>query len=254
MRGIKTVDAPDNESAENHDEVPGFVEKPAPVEIPVDESAAEIAALTADFDTEPNDSSSELRVTDARLVDEAKKGRQRAFGVLVQRYERRLIRVISRFIRDPDLVEDLAQETFIRVYEKLDQFDTSRRFGPWLFRVGVNLTLDHLRRKKRRGWIALFSEQPNDRFDGRSYDPGQDDPRRAADESQEVRHVLDGIPEKYRTVLVLRDLENFSTSEIAAILNRKEATIRWRLAEARSRFEELWRKREQEPPRPSLAR
>ncbi len=52
--------------------------------------------------------------------------------------------------------------------------------------------------------------------------------------------VLDQIPEKYRTVLVLRDLENFSTSEIAAILNRKEATIRWRLAEARSKFQTLW--------------
>lgn len=213
--------------------------------VPIDESAAEIDALTKDFDTGSNDSSGDLKISDARLVEEARQGRQKAFGVLVQRYERRLLRVIARFIRDPDLAEDLAQETFLRVYEKLDQFDTSRRFGPWLFRVGVNLTLDHLRKKKRRGWIGLFSEHTCGNEEARSYDPGQVDPRVAADEQQEVRRVLEDIPEKYRTVLVLRDLENFSTSEIAAILNRKEATVRWRLAEARSKFEELWRKREQ---------
>ena len=60
---------------------------------------------------------------------------------------------------------------------------------------------------------------------------------------QEVREVLESVPEKYRTVLVLRDLENFSTAEIAGILDRKEATIRWRLAEARQRFQLLWQKR-----------
>ena len=60
---------------------------------------------------------------------------------------------------------------------------------------------------------------------------------------QEVREVLESVPEKYRTVLVLRDLENFSTAEIAGIMDRKEATIRWRLAEARQRFQKLWQKR-----------
>lgn len=213
-----------------------------PNNIGLDDSTAEMEALTSCEETTSGDSAAAK--SDARLVEESRAGRQKSFGVLVQRYERRLLRVIGRFIRDPDLAEDLAQETFIRVYEKLDQFDSSRRFGPWLFRVGVNLTLDHLRKKKRRGWIGLFSEQPTPFAEGRSYDPGEVDPREAADQCQEVRFVLDQIAEKYRTVLVLRDLENFSTSEIAAILNRKEATIRWRLAEARSRFEEIWSLRE----------
>jgi len=69
------------------------------------------------------------------------------------------------------------------------------------------------------------------------------DPRQALDLEQEVRQVLDQLPEKYRTILVLRDLENFSTSEVAAIVNRREATIRWRLAEARTRFQRLWLRR-----------
>lgn len=176
---------------------------------------------------------------EALLVEEARRGNQAAFGDLVLRYERRLIRVISQFVRDQDQAQDLAQETFLRAYQRLDQFDPSRRFGPWLFRIGVNLTLDYLRKQKRRGWWSLFTDASADR----TPDPATADPRQALDLSQEVRAVLQRLPEKHRTVLVLRDLENFSTSEIAAILNRKEATVRWKLAEARQKFEELWVRR-----------
>ena len=181
--------------------------------------------------------------SDARLVEECRRGDQTAFGELVLRYERRLIRVIQRFIRDADIAEDLAQETFLRVYERLDQYDASRRFGPWLFRIGVNLTLDFLRKQKRRGLTALFTDRSREHWP----DPGIADPRQQIDLHQEVRLVIEEIPEKYRTVLVLRDLENFSTSEIAAILDRKEATIRWRLAEARNRFQTLWERRVDRP-------
>ncbi len=177
--------------------------------------------------------------SDARLVEESRRGDRAAFGELVIRYERRLIRVIVRFVQDAELARDLAQETFLRAYERLEQFDPSRRFGPWLFRIGVNLTLDYLRKRKRRVRSSLFSDSPGDHMP----DPGVPDPRGALDLSQEVRTVLEGLPEKYRSVLVLRDLEGFSTSEIAAILDRKEATIRWRLAEARNRFQELWTRR-----------
>ncbi len=177
--------------------------------------------------------------SDARLVDEIRRGDREAFGQLVQRYERRLIRVLMRFVNDLDAAEDLAQETFLRVYERLDQFDPSRRFSPWLFRIGVNLTLDYHRRRKRRLWTVLFTDRSPDRW----IEPAAADPRPEQDLRQEVRQVVDQLPEKYRTVLMLRDMENFSTSEIAAILDRREATIRWRLAEARNRFQELWEKR-----------
>lgn len=180
-----------------------------------------------------------LQPSDARLVEEAKHGGREAFGQLVQRYERRLIRVILRFVSDLDLAEDLAQETFLRVYKRLDQFDPARRFSPWLFRIGVNLTLDHFRRRKRRVWGVLFTDRSREKW----IEPASADQRPEQDLRQEVRQVIDQLPEKYRTVLMLRDMENFSTSDIAAILDRREATIRWRLAEARNRFQELWEKR-----------
>jgi RNA polymerase sigma-70 factor (ECF subfamily) len=176
--------------------------------------------------------------TDSRLVEMARDGNSTAFGELVQRYEARLMRVISRFINDQETIEDIAQDVFLRVFRRLELFDASRRFGPWLFQIGVNMTLDHLRKTQRRIRWSLFSQ--TQREDMRTLEPGSPDPRDDLDLSQEVRLVLEQVPEKYRTVLILRDLENFSTSEIAAILNRKEATIRWRLAEARSKFQKLW--------------
>ena len=201
-------------------------------------------ALLQSSTAEQLDRATSTNPTDSRLVEDARRGDTSAYGELVQRYERRVLRVIGRFVRDRHLAEDLAQETFLRAFSRLGQFDTARRFGPWVFRIGMNLTLDYLRKQKRRGRWSLFSESPLER----PPDPAVDDPRGALDVKQEVRTVLEGIPEKYRTVLVLRDLENFSTAEIAAILERKEATIRWRLAEARQRFQKLWVKRMSQEP------
>ena len=177
-------------------------------------------------------------LNDSRLVELARDGGHEAFGELVRRYEARLMRVIGRFIVDQDIVDDLAQDVFLRVFRRMELFDCSRRFGPWLFQIAVNHTLDYLRKTKRRIRWTLFSQRTNDEH--RSIDPPVSDPRHQLDLAQEVRSVLDQVPEKYRTVLVLRDLENFSTSEIATILKRKEATIRWRLAEARAKFQKLW--------------
>ena len=178
--------------------------------------------------------------SDARLVDEARRGDTDSFGQLVLRYERRVIRVIRRFMPDDQMAQDLTQEAFLRAYERLEQFDPSRRFGPWLFRIAVNLTYDHLRRVKRRGKWALFSETGQEQ----TPDPAILDPRVHLDLSQEVQLVLADVSEAYRSVLILRDLEGFSTSEVAAVMERSEATVRWRLAEARRMFREAWDRRE----------
>ncbi|MEQ9406741.1 MAG: sigma-70 family RNA polymerase sigma factor [Fuerstiella sp.] len=178
--------------------------------------------------------------TDARLVDQARHGDAQAFGQLAQRYERRVLKVIRRFMPDQDLAMDLAQDAFLKAFDRLEQFDPSRRFGPWLFRIAVNTTYDHLRKIKRKGKWALFSEAGEDRVP----DPEAPDPRGEIDLSHEVRTVLADIPEAYQTVLVLRDLEGFSTSEVAAVTERSEATIRWRLAEARRMFKDAWERRQ----------
>jgi RNA polymerase sigma-70 factor (ECF subfamily) len=179
-----------------------------------------------------------VATSDARLVEEARGGDPDAFGQLVMRYEKRLLRLIGRFVADSDLARDLAQDTFLRAYQRLGQFDAARRFGPWLFRIGVNRCIDFLR-QRRRSSLPCFSDAPN----GLDPEVVCSDPSRERALAQEVHWVLEQIPLAYRTVLVLRDLEGFSCSEIAAILGRRHSTIRWRLACARDRFRVLWLRR-----------
>jgi RNA polymerase sigma-70 factor (ECF subfamily) len=178
---------------------------------------------------------------DARLVDRVRSGDDRAFGALVARYERKLVRVLVRLVHDEELARDLAQETFWKVYNRLDRFDTSRRFGPWLFRIGVNLGLDWLR---RRDAPPATSIDRRTREGTRAYDVPDPDPRLRAELVQEVQHILERVPVTYRTILVLRDLEGFSSAEVAAIVGRREATVRWRLAKAREMFREQWERRQ----------
>jgi RNA polymerase sigma-70 factor (ECF subfamily) len=181
---------------------------------------------------------------DARLVERARSGDDGAFAALVTRYEVKLLRVLVRLVRDEELARDLAQETFWKVYNRLDRFDTARRFGPWLFRVGVNLGLDHLRRHEARGPAVppLSIDRPPGRGTG-AIDLPDPDPRLRDELAQEVQFILGRVPLPYRTILVLRDLEGFSSAEVAAIVNRREATVRWRLAKAREMFRGHWERR-----------
>jgi RNA polymerase sigma-70 factor (ECF subfamily) len=181
---------------------------------------------------------------DARLVELARQGDDEAFGALVRRYERKLLRVLMRLVHDEGLARDLAQETFWRVYTRLDRFDTSRRFGPWLFRVGVNLGLDELRRRGAATPPGGLLSLDQARGEGQSaLDVADGDPRARVELAQEVQYLVAKLPMAYRTVLVLRDLEGLSTGEIAAIVAKREATVRWRLARAREMFRELWERR-----------
>ena len=210
------------------------------------ESDAEDQSLDAADSPENGEAPS---ASEVRLVHAARNGDHDSFGQLVLRYERRVLKVIRRFVPDLELATDLVQESFLRAYERIEQFDPARRFGPWLFRLAVNLTYDHLRKVRRRGRWALFTDAGEDR----APDPAVVDPRINMDLSQEVQIVLAEVPEAYRTVLILRDLEGFCTSEVAAITDRSEATIRWRLAEARKMFREAWERRERKAEKQRLS-
>jgi RNA polymerase sigma-70 factor, ECF subfamily len=193
--------------------------------------------------TSSDGSSAEVTKNDAWLVEHARHGDHQAFAVLVRRYERKLIRVLTRLVREPEQAHDLAQETFWRVYARLDRFDTARRFGPWLFRVGVNLGLDWLRSTKSDPPPAASIDRTTG--EGRaSFELPDPDPRVHAELVQEVQFILALMPVSYRTILVLRDLEGFSSSEVAAIVGRREATVRWRLSKAREKFREIWERRQ----------
>jgi RNA polymerase sigma-70 factor (ECF subfamily) len=216
------------------------------------EKTARSAALTRDSrrfqcrgpaQTSSPDGACETNLNDAWLVEHARHGDHQAFALLVCRYERKLIRVLARLVREPEQARDLAQETFWRVYTCLDRFDTARRFGPWLFRIGVNMGLDWIRSSKCEPRPITSIDQSGSNGD-QKVDLPDPDPRARLDLIQEVQFVLAQMPLSYRTILILRDLEGFSCSEVAAIVGRREATVRWRLGLARERFRQIWQKRQ----------
>jgi RNA polymerase sigma-70 factor (ECF subfamily) len=178
--------------------------------------------------------------TDAWLVEQGRRGNYEALGELVRRYESRLVRVLYRFVGDRELARDLAQETFLRVYCSLEKFDPSRRFGPWLFRVALNLATDWMRGGKHLSTVQQLRQHAAGR--GR---PSETNAVEQLELVEEVRRVLQGVPYPYRIVLILRDLEGLTTSEIAAITGRTEATVRWRLAQGRHMFRRLWEERQE---------
>jgi RNA polymerase sigma-70 factor (ECF subfamily) len=179
-------------------------------------------------------------LSDAQLVELVQQGERSAYAEIVRRYQRKLLRTIFRMVGSVETAEDLTQDAFLKAYERLDQFDVSKRFGPWLFQIAVNATIDWLRRYRRHQPLSLDRSVDEER----THDVPTADPRESAELSQEVHHVLAQLPDAYRTVLLLRDLEGFSCSEVAAIVGRREPTVRWRLAKAREMFRDIWNQRQ----------
>jgi RNA polymerase sigma-70 factor (ECF subfamily) len=180
------------------------------------------------------------QVAESGLVERVRHGDKAAYGELVRRYEKKLVRTLYRMVGNAETAEDLTQEAFLKAYNRLEQFDTGKRFGPWLFQIGVNGAIDWLRRNRKRYLMSL-----NEMMHGeRAFDVADADPRGKLDLAQEVHYLLAQIPVKYRTVLMLRDIEGFPCSEVAAIIGREEPTVRWRLIKAREQFRQLWESRE----------
>ncbi len=176
---------------------------------------------------------------DSTLIAETLDGSDAAFQALVERYDERLFRLLSRFTRDRMETEDLAQEIFVKVFRKLHTFQQDSSFYTWLYRIGVNTATDYLSRRKRRRLHLVEDTGTLERGD-----VDEDEAAGAAaplldQEMREVtRQVLDGLPEKYRTILILREYEDMSYTEIATTLGCSIGTVESRLFRARKRFKE----------------
>jgi RNA polymerase sigma-70 factor (ECF subfamily) len=177
---------------------------------------------------------------DALLVERAKRGEVSAFEMLVVKYQRRIERLIGRMVRDTDLVQDIAQETFIRAYRALPQFRGESAFYTWLYRIAVNTAKKALVEKKRDPLIfegAMVSteegEEPsrveNELTDGETPETVLAGRQVAAT----VNAAIDALSEDLRQAIVLREIEGLSYEEIADVMNCPIGTVRSRIFRAR---------------------
>lgn len=175
---------------------------------------------------------------DHELIRECLDGHQESFATLVKRHEERAYWAAYRVVGDGDAARDVAQEAFMRVWRALERFDFSMAFTTWLYRITVNLAIDHLRRNKRHKGVDVDVFRDGLADEARDQQPSfrQDH----AELSGQVRAVLETLDEKYRTVLALRDLEGLSSKQISDITGITHPTVRWRLHVARKQFKENW--------------
>jgi RNA polymerase sigma-70 factor, ECF subfamily len=177
---------------------------------------------------------------DALLVERAKRGEVSAFEMLVVKYQRRIERLVGRMVRDADLVQDIAQETFIRAYRALPQFRGESAFYTWLYRIAVNTAKKALMEKKRDPLVfegAMVSteegEEPsrveNELSDGETPESVLAS-RQVADT---VNAAIDALSEDLRQAIVLREIEGLSYEEIADVMNCPIGTVRSRIFRAR---------------------
>jgi len=178
---------------------------------------------------------------DALLVERAVRGDKRAFEMLVVKYQRRIERLIGRMVRDSDLVQDIAQDTFIRAYRALPQFRGESAFYTWLYRIAVNTAkkaLVDLRRDPVINESSLLS--PGDDDDETSQvereltDGATPEAVLASKEiAQTVNAAIEALSDDLRQAITLREIEGLSYEEIAELMNCPIGTVRSRIFRAR---------------------
>ena len=177
---------------------------------------------------------------DALLVERVKRGDTRAFEMLVVKYQRRVERLIARMIRDPDLVQDVAQESFIRAYRALPQFRGDSAFYTWLYRIAVNTAKKALAEQRRDPLVTEAAMSVSDDGDETSRVENELSDGETPDAvlaSKEIAHAvnaaIDALSEDLRQAITLREIEGLSYEEIAELMNCPIGTVRSRIFRAR---------------------
>lgn len=175
------------------------------------------------------------------LVERAIAGDQRAFELLVLKYQRRIERLIGRMVRDTDLVEDIAQETFIRAYRALGQFRGEAQFYTWLYRIAVNTAKKALVDLKRDPLVSETAlragaedEDETSAVENELTSAETPETVLAAKEiAATVNSAMEALPEELRQAVTLREIEGLSYEEIAEVMNCPIGTVRSRIFRAR---------------------
>lgn len=191
-------------------------------------------------------------LSDEELLARIQKGETDLFGPLVKRYERELFGYLRRYLGDEALAEDVFQNTFLKLYEKVGQYEKGRPFRPWLYTMATNLAIDAQRRAGRRPSVSLDQARQQDErgqaqplADLLTGGAGSADPfgSLAEKERQElVREGVEALPEHLKSTVLLAYYQGLKYREIAEILGIPVGTVKSRLHLALARLHEFWRR------------
>ena len=182
------------------------------------------------------------RDVDQQLVERAQRGDKRAFELLVDKYQRKLARLVSRLVRDPGEVEDVTQEAFIKAYRALPSFRGDSAFYTWLYRIGINTAKNYLAALGRRAPTSTEVEAE----EAEGFESGEllrdiNTPESlllTKEIGNTVNAAIESLPEELRSAIQLRELEGMSYEEIAKLMDCPIGTVRSRIFRAREAIAE----------------
>lgn len=177
-----------------------------------------------------------MREVETRLAKLSRNGDRGAFAELVELYKDKLFHLGLRMLGQTHEAEDIVQETFLRVYTNLQRYDEHQKFSTWIYRIATNLCIDRLRKRKPN--YSLDAEIPDgegsDWYSMLSSDQaGPDTVFILSETQQHIRDAIDALPEKYKSVVILRYLQDLSLQEISDILNMPVTTVKTRVHRGR---------------------
>jgi RNA polymerase sigma-70 factor, ECF subfamily len=188
-----------------------------------------------------------LATDDLTLVKRVRSGDQRAFKLLVERYQRKVFAVALGMLKDKEEARDVSQEAFVKVYKYLEHFKGDSSFYTWLYRITVNICIDVIRRRgSGRGEHVEFDE--TEAFDSPDAQIGAlgsrlgTNPQKSAlrrELAQKIQEALEQVPEKHRAILLLREVEGLSYEDLARTLEIPKGTVMSRLFHARTKVQKI---------------
>jgi RNA polymerase sigma-70 factor (ECF subfamily) len=182
-----------------------------------------------------------VNFVETRLAKLARNGDRRAFSELVDLYKDKIYHLAYRMLHNVQEAEDVVQETFLRVYTNLNRYDETQKFSTWIYRIGTNLCIDRLR--KRKASYSLDAEvndsEGSDWYSMLASNDRTPEGELLLSETQEqVRRAIDSLPEKYKSAVILRYLHDMSLQEISEVLDMPVTTVKTRVHRGREYLRE----------------
>jgi RNA polymerase sigma-70 factor (ECF subfamily) len=180
------------------------------------------------------------RLSDEELVERARAKDFGAFEELLERYEDKVFRLAYRIVRNETDAKEILQETWVSIWRKLDTFKGDSQFGSWVYRIATNAALMRLRAQRRHpevsteelpiGYLDNYGQVP---LPGENWAKRPDEQLQSSELRQHIEAAVDALPDIYRTIFLIRDVEGLSTEETAQILDISIPTVKTRLHRAR---------------------
>lgn len=176
---------------------------------------------------------------DSLLISKARNGDMSAFEEIISLHEQSVYRIALRYTKNENDALDISQETFIKVYRALASFKGDSALSTWIYRIASNVCIDYIRKNSKSSEVPLYKTDD----DGNTYDIGVEstigNPAQAFETMEticEITNALEKLSDEHKEIIVLRDIEGFSYTEIADILELEEGTVKSRIARARKKI------------------